>query len=203
MKKMIGKSRRGQQMYEKLNKVILGVFPVIFMLAFLLSCQSDVKEGKKGKKSFFDIKAYFESETQRLTNGNKVKKIVAVGDKKEERVLDSINYRQELGIFSTSDINRPAWSDRYKTDSIFNDNKELIRLDYTANDEKLKTRKISIEFEKQTVVGVFIENNTTSTVASSRQVLTYRPTTGYIIESHQNAALADDQDFLIEVQFLK
>lgn len=200
MKKMMSKLHRGQQ---GLNKVNLSAFTMIFMLTFLLSCQTGIKQEKKGRKSFFDLKAYFESETQRLTNGNRVKKIVAVGNKKEERVLDSINYRQELGIFSTSDINRPAWAGRYKTDSIFNDNKELIRLDYTANDEKLKTRKISIDFEEQTVVGVFIENNTTSSIASSRQTLTYRPTTGYIIESHQNAALTDDQVFLIEVQFLK
>ncbi|MBI5915039.1 MAG: hypothetical protein HY842_06650 [Bacteroidetes bacterium] len=200
MKKMLSKLHRGQQ---GLNKVNLSAFTMIFMLTFLLSCQSGTKPGRKAEKSFFDLKAYFESETQRLANGNKAKKIVAVGNIKEEQVLDSINYRQELGIFSASDINRPAWSDKYKTDSIFNDEKELVRLDYTAADEKLKTRKISIDFEKQTVVGVFIENNTTSTIASSRQILAYRPATGYTIESHQDAALTNDQFFSIEVQFLK
>lgn len=197
------KSRHGQQVREGLNKAIPSAFPVIFFLAFLLSCQSGTKPGRKAEKSFFDLKAYFESETQRLANGNKAKKIVAVGDKKEEQVLDSINYRQELGIFSASDINRPAWSDKYKTDSIFNDEKELVRLDYTAANEKLKTRKISIGFERQTVASVFIENNTASAIASSRQLLTYRPTVGYTIESHQDAALTDDQFFSIEVQFLK
>lgn len=157
---------------------------------------------KKGEKIFFDLQGYFDQEAKRLT-GTLAKKIASVDGQREEQTPDSIDFVRDLKIFSQNDINRPAWSDSYQIDSTFNQQKELTRLSYTASDEKMKTRKILIDFEQGTVSKIFIENGTSSAVANTKQILTYEPLKGYSIESHQKVTLADDNVFLIEVQFLK
>ena len=180
----------------------LCVFCLVFCLAFSSCNETPASATKKGERLFFDIKDYFDKEATRLT-GMPVKKIASVDGKREEQLPDSMDFTRDLKIFSENDINRPAWSDSYQTDSIFNDQKELTRLNYTAMDDKMKTRQILIDFDHGAVSKIHIENGTSSAVAHTRQVLIYEPQKGYSIESHQKVTLTDDNVFLVEVQFLK
>jgi hypothetical protein len=156
-----------------------------------------------GQKPFFDLKGYFDGEIQRLHSKGKAKKVVLVNGKQEEQILDDINFQQELSVFSGSDINRPAWSDKYVVDTALNEQKQIVYLRIKAIDEKLKTRKIDIDFKDALVSKILIENNAYSSIANSNQVLIYEPSFGYSIESHQKVAMADDQVFKVAVQFLK
>ena len=45
------------------------------------------------------------------------KKIVKIGDSINEKIIDSKEYKRELGVFAEIDINRPAWIDKYIVDS--------------------------------------------------------------------------------------
>ncbi|MEZ4958659.1 MAG: hypothetical protein R2830_02455 [Saprospiraceae bacterium] len=156
-----------------------------------------------GQKKYFDLKGFFNEETKRLETFSTVKKIATVDGVREEHVLDSLNFGQELKIFSNADINRPAWSDKYAIDSVFNEQKQLTRLNYTTEDKDLRTRQITVDFEDGQVLKIFIENSTSSAIADTKQLLTYQPASGYTIESKQAVALSKDNAFLVEVQFLK
>ncbi|MBK8566925.1 MAG: hypothetical protein IPN76_27260 [Saprospiraceae bacterium] len=126
-----------------------------------------------------------------------------VDGREETKQIDSVDFQRELGMFSVSDINRPAWSDKYVADSIFDEQKQLVHLEITSLDKSLKTQSIAVDFQQGAISKVQIHNNTTNSIASSNQVLTYEPSSGYSIESNQKVTFSDAQDFRIHVMFLK
>jgi hypothetical protein len=184
-----------------MKKAVYITFAVL-LLGWLAACGSEQRTIPTGKQ-FFDLRHYFEQEVDILQQRRpKVLKRVSLGTQTEEHQLDSINFKQELGVFANSDINRPAWSDKYAVDSIFAEGSQLAKLEYKALDEAMKTRKVLVEFKAGSVEKVFIENKSENTVASSSQLLTYLAGTGYTIESHQKVAMSDDAFFKVEVVFL-
>ncbi|MEZ4933248.1 MAG: hypothetical protein R2788_14140 [Saprospiraceae bacterium] len=158
-------------------------------------------EIKQNTFKYFDLKGFIEKEAERLAERTSFTKTVFVNGEQETKPLSHIDAKAELMPFSSSDINKPAWSDQYEIDSVFNQNKELIGLRYQSKDKKLKTKKMSIDFQKSKVVKVYIENATESSVATTYQTLTYRPEKGFSIESRQDVSLMDENQFKIEVSF--
>lgn len=152
-------------------------------------------------KKYFDLKGFMDSEIERLDGNDKFKKTAYLNNEEETNETATINFEKELAIFSNADINRPAWSDKYTIDSVFNEKKELVRLAYETTDEKLRTQKISIELNKGVVTKIKINNQTSTSIADAQQVLTYEPANGYIIESRQQVMTADDAVLRIEVEF--
>lgn len=150
---------------------------------------------------YFDLKGFIEMEAERLAERTSFTKTVFVNGEQETKSFNHINAKVELMPFSDSDINKPAWSDQYDIDSIFNQNKELIGLKYQTKDKKLKTQQISIDFNKNRVIEVYIENATNSSVADNHQTLVYRPDKGFSIESMQKVSLMDENLFKVEVSF--
>ena len=113
--------------------------------AMILSCKQDgTIDAKSSVQQFFDLKGYFKAEAQRLKAKGRVTKFVTADGKTEERVIDSVDFQRELDFFAGSDINRPAWSDKYVVDTLFNKQQEVIQLSYECNDEHLKIRKIVV-----------------------------------------------------------
>ena len=176
----------------------------VWLLLLLFSCCKEPNYATNPDlKPFFDVKGYFDGEVLRLHSKSKALKLVIADGHREEKLVDSIDFKRELDVFVGSDINRPAWSDKYVVDSTFNVQNELARLDIKSIDDKLKTRRIVVEFKDAFLDKILIENTTNSSIASSNQVLTYQPLIGFAIESFQKGAMSDEQFFKIEVRFLK
>lgn len=153
------------------------------------------------QKKYFDLEGYFKNEVKRLDAQSNFTKTTYLNGESEERQVEKIDFEKELVIFSDSDINRPAWSDKYEVDSVFNKKKELVQLNYEANDEKLRTRQISIDVNGGVVSKIQIENATKTSVANTQQSLTYEPAKGYAIESRQQVKTIDNAVLRIEVSF--
>ncbi len=152
------------------------------------------------EKRYFDLDGFFKNEMKRLS-GRPAQKTASVNGKLETHSLDSIHLHRELSLFSNSGINRPAWSDKYKVDSVFNEQKNLTGLRYAALDEALKTQSISIELEGKDVRKISIENTTESAIATTRQLLVYQPEKGYSIRNAQEVVGADSAIYLVKVIF--
>ena len=152
-------------------------------------------------KNYFDLKGFFEKEKERLAGQQNFKKTVIVNGEAEVNETAEIDFEKELTIFSNSDINRPAWSDKYSVDSVFNEKKELVHLGYETSDKKLRTRKIAVDFDGGAVSKIQIENMTSTAIANAQQSLTYEPAKGYSIESRQNVKTIEDVLLRIEVSF--
>lgn len=192
-----------------------GSFPASLMIlaAFLVpaatsftSCTPESpaasNERPSGKLVYFDIKEYFRQELKRLAAVSSVAKTTEVNGVREERVIAAPDFEKELAVFINADINKPAWSDKYSVDSLFNNHRQLTGLAYAAMDDKLQIRQISIRLIDSQVHEIAIKSAMQSSVADSRQQLSYKPDSGYSIESYQRIPfLSQENTFLVTVLF--
>jgi len=171
-------------------------------MVFLSACQEIATPSQVDKPIiFFDLKNFFQKEKARLEKINSFKKTVSINGVSEEKELAKLNLDNELSIFIASDINRPAWSDKYKVDSVFTAQKELSQIRYTVLDKSLKTKKIAIDFDNNAVVNIEIEKATDNAVAQSKQVLSYNVGKGYAIQSEQALSISDTKTILVQVEY--
>lgn len=175
------------------------------LLVFTFSCSdfspSETNEQLKVKR-YFDLEGFFKSEIERLSSMERFKKTTYVNEESEVKEVTEIDLEKELAIFSNSDINRPAWSDKYSVDSVFNEKRELVQLNYETSDEKLRTRQISIDVNGGAVTKIRIRNITSTAIANTDQSLLYEPVRGYSIESRQNVKTIDEAVLRVEVSFI-
>ena len=97
-----------------MRKWILGKYTLLFIAALISgSCAEKEAEKEKPQSPFFDLKAYFQTEIERLqAEQPRVRKTVMIGGQQEEKKLTRLNYEEELKVFLDSDINRTSWWDR-------------------------------------------------------------------------------------------
>jgi hypothetical protein len=151
-------------------------------LLAIISCKSG---STTGTTKFFDLKAYFKSEAARLAKSNPLITKTAIHNGESEKLKERIkNWDSELNLFADADINKPAWSMRYKVDS---SGSFLI---YKANDPKLKTQDIIIKRENGKIKWILIHNYTKSTILGKTlyetiEKLSYFPDSLYQIQKKQ------------------
>ena len=124
-----------------------------FFLGFgLLFFNTGCKEKRldlNQEKHFFDLKEFVEKESERLQKQNlPVLKKVVKGEKKEQKNLSNLVWKDELMPIAESDLNRPAWKSQYKADTSFFDKSMLVT--YTGLNKDLAVKKIALTFDKQT-----------------------------------------------------
>ena len=150
--------------------------------------------------TYFDLKSYFKEEIKRKA-GISLQKTVKINEKSETKTIDTPNLEEELSIFLNSDINKPAWLDKYTTDSTHTNGK-LSKITYTTTAPKLKTKELRIELQDGNVQAIAIQNHTKNTVYTTIQSLNYLPGTGYTIKTEQNIELSEPQIFHIQAEWL-
>jgi hypothetical protein len=153
------------------------------------------------KPAFFDLKSFIQQEIEHLKKMKMVEKTVTVNGKSETKKVAIANWEEELTPFINSDINRPAWKDKYRL------NEGLIAQEgkykrYEATDENLKTQVLGIKFsDDDKILTVYIENKEDSAVSAAQQKLTYNVGKGYKIESLQKTLTSKEDNVIIEVKF--
>jgi len=180
------------------------LFIVFFIInIFLSACNEIATPATQGDKPniFFDLKGFFQKEKAHLEKINSFKKIVSIDGVSEEKTLTKLDFEKELSIFIASDINRPAWSDKYKVDSTFTEKNQLTKLTYTALDNSLKTKVLTIDFLNNIASKIAIEKSTDNTIAQSKQFLTYNIGKGYTIQSEQNLSLSTTKTIRVNVSY--
>jgi hypothetical protein len=182
---------------------------VFLLFSTFIACQNTPPQYNGQKTAYFDLKSYFKTEIARLKHdGQHVKKTVTLNGKSEEKVLDSLNFEEELAPFLASDINRPAWSDYYMSKTVplqnvsgsaISNNGEM--LEYYALKDHLKTRSIVVEKSNTDMkVNILNAEETIATKAETR--LTYDNRTGYTIATVQKLMGTEDT-VKVNVQFLQ
>jgi len=183
-----------------MNCTKLGYWLFILIIVFQ-SCQPTTSSPVvEMEKPFFDLKSYFEQEKTRLATVSNFTKTTVVDGKQETKKLAKLDLNKELRIFVEADINKPAWIDLYTIDSTLQAG-NLTKVSYTANDEKLAVRDISIDFDKQKVAKIKIKKAAEMALADTQFNLIYEPQKGYSIENTQQLTVGEDKAFLVKVQF--
>lgn len=181
----------------------------MYRLAFILAISalaaaacSRADAGRDAPKAFFDLEGFMQQEMQRLAKLQpKGVKRISLNGISEAHDFDTLDYEKELAVFSRADINRVAWLDKYEVDSVFQEG-SLARLRYRAEEDKLKTRYMEIQYSQSgQVAAVLIQNHTKSMIAEMQQSIEYWPDQGYRLENRQPALFAKEKQLGIEVQF--
>lgn len=181
----------------------LNLLIIISLSISLNACQNEPPQYKGQKTTFFDLKGYFKTEIDRLKQDiKKVKKTVTLNGKSEEKVLENLNFEEELAPFIASDINRPAWSDYYMVKTTPLGNHGSIS-EYYALKDHLKTRSIVVNDPMSKVditIDILNADETVATKAETR--LHYDNHLGYSIFTIQKLMGSSDT-VKVDVQFLQ
>ncbi|MEM6318374.1 MAG: hypothetical protein AAF960_11935 [Bacteroidota bacterium] len=174
-----------------------------FLILTLLACQQKATpiDQNQTPNVFFDLKGFFEKEKAQLNTRSSFQKTVEINGAVEQKQLAQLNFDNELAVFVASDINRPAWSDKYRVDSIFGDSQELRQIQYESLDASLKTKKIVIDFDNNSVAEILIEKGIDNAVAQSKQTLLYQVAKGFYIQSEQALTLSETKNISVKVTY--
>src|SRR4051812_32437623 len=97
-------------MYWYKRSFFVGAF---LMLVCLQSCKQDGGETGRDLK-YFDLKGFFRSDSIRITKANPlITKTVVHNKTTETKKVHIGDWGTELGLFTSSDINKPAWRASY------------------------------------------------------------------------------------------
>lgn len=170
-------------------------FSQLILILFLFSgCISSDREIARKQIYYFDIESYFNSEAEQLAN-KKVIKTVSKNDVSETKEMLIGDWKQELALFTESDINKAAFKDSYEKDSTNH------RIKYTAKDEELKVRTIEIDFEDGVVKKISINNSTNNLLYHGTEELIFIPDSMYQINKHQKVILLGLNNYEIKGLF--
>ncbi len=160
------------------------------MLAFCLqACKPAVTE----KPGYFDIKAYFASDTAKLNRLNPlVQKTVTHNGVSETKKIKIDDWGRELDLFIGADINKPALKNSY---SVVDNGGFLI---YKAKYPELKMRETVIKREGGKVKWILIYNKTKTFLYQTSEKLSYYPDSLYLIEKDQKVRLMGNNHYRIE-----
>ena len=162
----------------------------IFIIFILISCR-DTEQ--KSTTRYMDLKGFFEGESNRLQKLNiKIKKSVGRNGIFETKNNITVDWKNELSLFTESDINKPAWNNRYKITG------DSINIFYKAIDSNLHTRSIHIKKDSSgRLVHISILNYTSNNLYNSSESLSYTPDSIYKIVKHQDVLLLGNNKYEI------
>ncbi|PRY52290.1 hypothetical protein B0I27_10649 [Arcticibacter pallidicorallinus] len=151
-----------------------------FILLYATSCTGD-KKAPDNQNTFFDIGGFFTTEAERLNRKDQgVLKQVDHNGKIEEQEVKITDWKKELDLFISSDINKPSWKNSYAV------KKEKNVTSYTALDTSLKVRKISIERSGRKISAIEINSRVNNEIYTSSETLKYYPDSLYSIKKEQD-----------------
>ena len=153
------------------------------------SCQGAVKDVPGNvPEQVFDLKSFFEAETERLTNDKscRLKRTTNIDGKEEMSRVSSPNWSALLKPFLDSDINKPTWLENYRFEESEQSGNKVYR--YRSAVEKMKTQDLQIVFKGKSdvVKSVGITNVANNFILSSSENLHYLASpTSFTIEKSQ------------------
>lgn len=178
-----------------LYKKYLSLLSPFILLLGIASCKRD-SNAANDTKAFFDIKAYFEADSARLTKANPlITKTVTHNQIPETQKVHVANWGTELSLFLQSDINKPAWRNSYDVSKA--DNVTV----YAAKDPALKTQRIVIKEENNKLKWILIINHTKNVLYENTEKLSYFPDSLYLIQKKQRVRVLGTDTYRISGLF--
>lgn len=173
-------------------------------LLFLLGSCSELQETKDFEGPYYDVKGLIDNEIMLLDSLKpSVNKTVIKDGVSEEKVLDSIEWKNELSSFLEADINKPAWADSYE---IKEENAEgLLVTSYVTDLKDLPIRSLKVKTDTRTndCVSITAVRQVSNYLYSSETELNYLPNVGYKIKGKLNVNMVFSSEYEVEGKFLE
>lgn len=176
---------------------------LLLLLLFCLSACNKTERNVATVQKYFDLNGYFETEIRRLSaDTTRLKKTVAIDGSKETQNLltKTVNWEKELAVFTASDLNKPAFFDAYRIDSIAKGDTNIIT--YTALRTNLRTQYLALHaLKRQAIERVTVKNQVSNPLYTLQETLIYQPHLGYSITSKQKVGMLVETSFDIYTAF--
>lgn len=166
---------------------------IIIFTVFLFAACATQESATKGV-GYFDIETYIKELSEEATLQQNVKKTVSLNGKAETENLSSYNITPELNMMNKYNINRPALSGKY---NVLSEGDKTI---YTAMEEDLITRTLTVEKNNNQVVSIEIDGLQKSILSESRQTIIFAPEKSFFLKSEDQNRYTKDitKEVLIE-----
>ncbi len=174
-------------------------FALIVMTLVLAACQQGTRNAQT-PPSFFDLKGYMEQQIAANEQYSAIQKTVRIDGEEESKKLSDIGWKADLTAFSRADINKPAWLEKYRVDTLLEGGMKIV---YTAMEDKLITRKMTISFARDVVEEIIVEQQNHNEVYTADKKLVYQAQKGYSMQTKQKAPFSEARDYEVRVEFLK
>jgi hypothetical protein len=162
-----------------------------------VACRPNVKEAKSQYK-YFDLKGFIQADSARLNRSNPtISKTVNHNGDSESKDVKIANWGHELGLFASSDINKPSWRQSY---SVSAQGDSTI---YKALTPDLKTRELTVTKLAGKVTAIHVINHTKNLLYETSESLTYFPDSVYTINKFQHVILLGDNRYIIKGKLKK
>ncbi|NNE30404.1 MAG: hypothetical protein HKN16_12260 [Saprospiraceae bacterium] len=173
---------------------------IAFLIFSILGCSGQSAQGPP-EKAFFDLARYFEDQ---IAKGEGrplgVSKTTLVDEDIQEVVVEEVDLKKELKLFAESDINKIAWIEKYRSDTLtISENHQ--RVIYECLDTELRTQRVEIDFLGDYVGAINIHNRLKSMIMDTDQYLSYKPEIGYSVEIRQQGKLQKGHHYKTEAVF--
>lgn len=178
---------------------MIRLFFFLALFSLLAACNSNsaTESDAVKTKPFFDLAGYIAQQVEAAPwKSREVSKTITINDETEHKKLKSPDLASDLKIFSKADINKPAWVDKYRIETVDNDTT------YIATDSSLRTQRLQVLRDPNNQVErIEIKRRSGNLLSKGQQELTYTPNKGYRIQADQIGELVGNASVLVEVEF--
>lgn len=195
-------------MESKLRKAIGHTVGLLLLCSMVLTSCADLAVDRDLDTGYFPLISFIRAEADRLSAARTAMDRTVVWDgAKETQTIDGkadlAYWKDELKIFETSAIDRPALVGLYRIDTLFIDTDSLTRVSYWAEREDLATRYMHIYFTPNNAVPTLIEIHEEQHNVLYRSVkdMSYQPAKGFSVSGTQQIIFMDVDSFQVESVF--
>lgn len=161
-----------------------------------------------GREHYFDVAEFLEKQATRLTeSGATVRKTVLLNGREERTVAGAVNWARELAPFEAADLNRPAWRDRYRIDTVRRG--EERRVTYVARDEDLPVDRLELLLRGEHLHELRVDLRNRNVLYDSRRRLelfcdsTTHLVRSYGVRGYQKLILRDSVRFAVNARLVE
>ncbi len=173
---------------------------LLIPLLLLTACYADELRQEMEQEPFFDLSGYIDAQVDSLQRLRPtVEKTIVLNGTSETKRLTDINFATDLRVLREADINKPAWLDKYRVDTR-REGAATVTV-YTATDTTMQTRVLTVTREGGIPTDVEVSRKTGTVLSQGAHTLTYRPASGYRLQTMQVNRFGDDLDADIRVSW--
>jgi hypothetical protein len=170
---------------------------IFFAILILSSCG---KSSSVQIHKYFSLENYFKEKSVQFSSIKAgLAKTIYKDQKSEQKFFENPKWKEEFAPFAACDINKAAYINSYKSDTLTEKGKTIIR--YSSIEEKLPVREINITFIKNQVVAISIIKETSNIYYTVHENLQFG-TTGYTISGGQEVRFIEPVRYSVTGKFI-
>jgi len=169
------------------------------LLVLLLALGACAKQDARQRTGpFFALDAFLDQETARLAGGMTVTKTVILDLDRDSLTLETYTWQSELELLGQWDLNRPAWRDQYRRDTL-PAGTDRIHCRYTALDEDLPVQEFQTWLQKGKPDSLLIRTRVSNPLHTTEGTYFYQPGKIFRFQQRNLRRFGKDQSLKVRV----